>query len=487
MKKTCLVCLVTCTFYVTAFSQQLGLDPSFGNKGIAIDKYTGGNFRIANDVAVQPDGKIIASGHFLARYKTNGEPDSSFGSIGILAFDTLIKPHSGLGYGIRILTDGKILVSGTGSGGCFLLRVRSDGKADSSFGTNGVSYFSSGTGNIALQPDGKILVAGQGTGLDDDSACLHRFLPDGKVDAGFGKNGTVSTYTGIYKGAVSGLGILGDGRIAMTGLGYDAARNSAAFLCRFLADGSPDLSLNGSGIIFPIITSYSNRSCILSDGRVLLHVGGVSSGDAVARLKADGSLDSGFGENGFREVPGITISSIVLLADGKILCGGYTPEDWAVARINKDGVSIDMSFGNSGKVVTDIDGFFNDRISGLTVQQDGKIVAIGHARTANSNPISVTLARYYPNGSVGVPAPSSGPNNVLIAPNPGNDRINVRGVSSAEIKRLQIINVEGKCIKTIDDPKTLEMSVKEYPHGAYFIRLTDRQNQHINLRFIIGP
>jgi uncharacterized delta-60 repeat protein len=113
---------------------------------------------------------------------------------------------------------------------------------------------------------------------------------------------------------------------------------------------------------------------------------------AVARLNSDGTLDTGFGSagkvlidfNGTHD----EASAIVIQSDGKIVIGGNTSSsasqrDFAMARLNANG-SIDSSFGSNGRASFDFSSK-DDRIAALNIQGDGKIVASGYAVTATGD------------------------------------------------------------------------------------------------------
>ena len=460
--------IILSAYSAFAQSTQPGLDLTFGEEGIVIDttKY----FDQVCDLAIQPDGKIIAAGaDYIARYLSNGNPDSSFARIGHIPVTVLTDSLGGYGANVFLLADGKIIMSGRTTPGAYVLKLKADGKFDSSFGTNGKTLFCCGALRAALQADGKILT----TGIEDyDYAAIHCFTPNGKVDSSFGKNGSLRRYigTGIN---IAGIGILSDGRIGITG-----DNGSSAWYARYLPDGKPDSSLSGTGIIYPMGAIYCHTAIIYDDGKLLVSKGGLNfSSDAeIVRLKANGTVDSTFGNNGLLNVPGLRIVSLLQLSDGKILCGGFNDEDFAIARLNKDGASIDRSFGRNGIITSDIAGWNRDRGYVLAMQPDGKILLAGESQKEMINvwyPPRATIVRYLPDAPVGIKTPTAtSPNAIRIYPNPAHTTLEVSGPPSLAGKSVQVLSIEGKVLRQVKgDAATVDIDVSTLPAGTYVIKV----------------
>src|SRR3981081_4145556 len=175
-------------------AQAGALDPTFGNGGIATTPNTNtGCGQVVNcAMAIQSDGKIVVAGGAaanngapelaLARYNTNGALDSSFGSGGLAVF---AESNGGPAFGVAIQTDGKIITAAPTSLRLDIFRYNTNGTLDTTFGTGGILSTrapgllgGSATGGIAVQPDGKILVAVGGA--------LLRLLTNGQFDSSFG-------------------------------------------------------------------------------------------------------------------------------------------------------------------------------------------------------------------------------------------------------------------------------------------------------------
>ncbi|HYV92932.1 MAG TPA: T9SS type A sorting domain-containing protein [Chitinophagales bacterium] len=182
-------------FMLIRYTSNGDLDSSFDSNGI-VNTFIGSESGI-HAIAIQPDNKIVAGGFTqtgmntdwaLARYNSNGTLDSSFGTQGIV---TTAMSNTTINV-IAIQPDGKILASAPGT--LTLVRYNSDGSLDTTFGTNGIVTDSSfeSTGSFALQVDGKIVAAGATSDHPHDFALIV-LNQDGSIDSSFGTNGLVTT------------------------------------------------------------------------------------------------------------------------------------------------------------------------------------------------------------------------------------------------------------------------------------------------------
>jgi uncharacterized delta-60 repeat protein len=408
------------------------LDPAFGTGGIVRTDFAG-NIDQANAVAIQPNGQIVAAGSsfsnsktvedfIVARYNANGSLDKRFGKNGKITTDFFRNVDSISA--IAIQPDGRIVVAGFaqlgGNGGTprvfALARYSSDGSPDTSFGNGGALTTSFG-GNFAaasalmLQPDGKIVVAGTvdfnpdvpGSGLD---FALARYNSSGTLDGSFGKGGkVVFDFFGSFDQA-NGAVLQPDGKIIVVGsASYDSANRDIGFaLARFNTDGGIDFGFGTGGkqiSDFFGAGAKANGVVLQPDGKFV--VAGTASDNAtrpvatdiaLARYNSDGSLDSAFGIGGQTAIPFPDSATeqgnaVALLPDGKIIVAGTafktfaTPPDFALVRYNSDG-SLD------GIKTSDIAGG-TDEAQGLAIQSDGKVLVAGRAFRSN---FDLTLARY---------------------------------------------------------------------------------------------
>jgi uncharacterized delta-60 repeat protein len=333
------------------------LDPSFAGDGATwayVPWYNGGPFvqSVAEAVAVDAAGKIIVA--------IDGTTDS------------------GSQRGIAIV------------------RYNSDGTLDMTFGSNGLALAGPGeVSAMAIQPDGRIVVAGSGFSVA-------RFMADGSPDASFGSGGQVST---LVRGLSYDLALQEDGRIVLGGY-VEPVQGGGGFiaLVRYNSDGSLDTSFGSSGVVLSDLQGQARAVTVQPDGRIL--TAGFSF--QVVRFNADGTIDTGFGSEGQISLPfgdygwDSQAQDILVQPDDKIVVAGgaWTTYDFAIARLNPDG-SLDSGFGHDGMVTTDFNGGF-DSIMALVLQPDGKLVAAGYGGPSHRLPDDdhFALARYQPDGAL---------------------------------------------------------------------------------------
>ncbi len=268
------------------------------------------------------------------------------------------------------------------------------GDLDPTFGTGGkvTTVFGHNTAfDVAIQTDGKIVVVG-GSG----DFALARYNPDGTLDTSFGSNGLILSDLGEPFDEAFAVTILPDGKILLAG----AAGCDNFALARYNPDGSLDIGFDGDGKVTTDFGSCDRAFAVAvqADGKIVAVGHSLEAQDfALARYNADGSLDVTFGNTGkvvtdfggYDAPTGVSIQK-----DGKIVVGGAGgPNDFALARYNPDG-TLDASFGISGKVLTDFGGY--DAANDLALQADGKIVLAGVGGVFNG----FAVARYNTDGTL---------------------------------------------------------------------------------------
>ncbi len=159
---------------------------------------------------------------------------------------------------VAVQPDGKILVAGPGGGNFGVARVKTDGFYDSTFGpgANGqVSVDFGGTDvayAIALQPDGKILVAG----TDGDGFAVARLMPNGVLDPSFGTGGkTTVNFTGVD--VARGMALQPDGKIVLVGETGPAGETTDYAVARLLGDPAPAAALPAPAPVPPALTALT--------------------------------------------------------------------------------------------------------------------------------------------------------------------------------------------------------------------------------------
>jgi uncharacterized delta-60 repeat protein len=346
-------------FAVARLNTSGTVDSSFGTDGIVSTDF--GGSEQAHAIVIQPDGKIVAVGNImrddlsfviaLARYHSNGTLDMSFGSSGRVITDL----NGGISSfqevnAAALQSDGKIILAGYAPeyqaflSSFWLARYNSNGTLDNTFGNGGivrttfVITLNEHATDIAMQPDGKIVVAGYTTHMDTENystLILARYNADGTLDATFGQNGAV----------------LGD---KSHGGAYALARQS--------------------------------------DGKLVIATNQNQPGSLVARYNLSGVLDTSFANNGWIASGLAYAQAIAIQSQGKIVVVGdadalqlSSPSKVGLARLNSDG-TLDTAFGINGKVT----GEYADTAMGIAIQSDDKIVISAESTTC----CGLTIARH---------------------------------------------------------------------------------------------
>ena len=378
-----------------------GLDSTFGGDGKVTTDFAGdGTPDRGNAVAIQPDGKIIAAGDThvagphspfendfaLARYNANGTLDTTFGGDGKVTTDIL--------------------------GNCATEEIPFCGDDIA--------------GAVAVQPDGKIVVAGwtviasigpgPKTALATDFA-LARYNADGTLDTTFGGDGTVTTDfggnnpTSPERDIATSLAIQADGKLVAAGFALSQASSGVA-MARYNPDGTLDASFGVDGKVTSGDGVFANGVAIQSDGGIVV-VGGIPAAESadfvLARYTTDGAVDTTFGGNGkvttdFADGSDERASSIsvAIQPDGRIVAAGNVVRqdgaDFALARYDVGG-TLDSSFGGDGMVTTD---FLNYGAGAqdVAILPDGRIVAAGAAGKMTTREGGFALARYKADGTL---------------------------------------------------------------------------------------
>ncbi len=329
-----------------------GLDPGFGYNGASVISLSGGA-DMANAVVLQPDGKIVTAGYLynpsigdhdiaVIRLNPDGSVDGSFNSDGIFW-----HPHAGddYGLGLALRPDGKIIVAGTTiSPSTFdadfaLLQLNADGSPDPTFGSSGFLPLAAvGTSeyvrSVTIQPDGKIILTGWMDGQSSIDFHAVRLNSDGTLDPSFS----------------------GDGKVTLDITGSNDHTRSAALQAdgKLVIGGWADHGIPGAGDIF------------------------------LARLNANGSLDSSFAGDGILQfsTPGVneTLQDLAIQPDGKIIAVGRTDiggsgTDFMAIRLLPTG-NLDTAFDSDGTMIF-IRPTTDENANTLTIGPDGEIVLAG--------------------------------------------------------------------------------------------------------------
>lgn len=287
------------------------------------------------------------------------------------------------------------------------------GTLDASFNGTGIVTTPLGSGDdgarsVAVMPDGRIVVAGNGISGTRGVFAIARYNPNGSLDISLNGNGRVLAPIGTSDAGATAMTLQPDGKIIAAGFASEATTDFA--VARFNLDGQLDGTFNGTGTVLTPVRFGNDipfAVALQPDGKIIV-AGSSSNGFdvdfAIVRYNANGSLDTSF--NGTGKVftafgsANDQAYSVALQSDGKIVAAGFSfvgsSNDFAVARYNTDG-SLDTSFNGTGKVTTPV-GPLADAANALAIQSDGKIVAVG--QSDNGSNFDFGLVRYNADGTL---------------------------------------------------------------------------------------
>jgi uncharacterized delta-60 repeat protein len=306
----------------------------------------------ATTVSWQPDGKIVVAGYSesgadtniaLARLNSDGTGDVTFGSFGIVSTHV-----AGLNVTVEdmvIQPDGRIVVAGTAWSNqeqamlMVVARFQSDGGPDVTFARA-----------LALQPDGKLLIAGSGRIIRQPAPSLDfvavRLNADGSYDTSFGLGGIAIMQVAAGNNYGRSVAVQPDGRIIVAGH-TEPGSNQDVALVRLNADGSLDTTFDGDGIVLTPIDSPSGTVdglVLQSNGRIVVAGSSLTNLHDVdfLRYNADGSLDGTYGDAGFAtfDIDSGTwddASGLALDSDGHAVVAGTSSGLFLVGRVLGDG------------------------------------------------------------------------------------------------------------------------------------------------------
>lgn len=408
-------------FAAIRFNSDLTLDTSFSGDGKVRTDFDSFSGDIAYGFAIEADGSFVLGGTFfdgtprrfaLLRYASDGTLDTSLDIDG--------KRTDNLGSGVSSLrsvavqSDGKIVavgsVFGTFSNDFAVHRFNTDGTADTTFDGDGIATTDFSNGNdeamsVAIQSDGKILVAGRNTSAPTDTL-IARYNADGTPDTTFAGSGKIATgIAGNANGGAMAIAQESNGKIIVAGFR------------RFFISTPADITmfrLSSTGNIETIVATdvlagddIPRSIAIQSDGKILVATNGIEDTNqdfAVLRYNTDLTLDTTFSGDGMVFVdfgPGDDIAnSLAIQSDGKIVVAGSasngTNTDLAVARLNSNG-TLDTTFSGDGRNTVAV-GTGNDAANSIKIQTDGKIITGGSGFISSSNDFATV--RFNSNGSL---------------------------------------------------------------------------------------
>jgi len=345
---------------------------------------------VAHASAVQPDGKIVVVGtdgsdFALVRYTIEGALDTTFGTGGKV---TTNISGTDIARAVTIQVDGKIVVAGSeGSSNFVIARYNADGSLDTSFDTDGIKTISVGTSGaipraIVLSESSSIYIAGT---VDANKIIIVALNPDGSNQGTFGTSAIATTVVGTTTKTYA-MALQSDGKIVVAG-----SSDGDVIVARYSSLGVLDTagfnastgykiqSLGGTDIAYGV--------ALQSDQKIVI-AGTDSTNAAVARFTTAGALDTTFGvlstgyniANTFGGTVAIS-QGLVIQSDDKIVVGATVTNgdtDFGIARYLADGTALDTTFNPStGYTITDIGSSSTDTVGSITLQENNRFIVAG--------------------------------------------------------------------------------------------------------------
>jgi uncharacterized delta-60 repeat protein len=416
MRLTLLFCFLFISFLV-AGQAIVSPDSTFNGTGRKVFA-VGASLDFGDNIALQPDGKIIMTGASMnlggmaslgvSRVNADGSFDNSFGTAGVSIVDLGGLPSQG-GFEpeIVIQPDGKIVICGYAWNGAdedmFVCRLLPGGGLDPAFGSGGkvlVSLMGGGAPDAAYaitsDAAGNIYACGStrtgGTPMSNDLAII-KLTPSGTLDPSFSGDGKLLLDVSGSWDFGYGIAVKTDGKIIVTGY---CSLPADFFALRLLPDGSYDPTFGTGGKTTVDITGNSVADecwgmAIATDGKIIMVGDGYDPASssfvgAVVRLTANGTIDNTFSGNGIATFPVSTettvLRNVIIQPDGKYVVSGNAKmngnDDFAVLMINPDGTP-DLNFNATGMYTLNITGQTKADIGyGLALQTDGRILLSGN-------------------------------------------------------------------------------------------------------------
>jgi uncharacterized delta-60 repeat protein len=368
-----------------------------------------------------------------------GMLDPSFAGTGMLLLG--FGRASSTGKSVTLESDGKVVMAGTtfdanNSPEALVARFGTNNLLDPSFGMNGVARVpvnAVDVAAVAVQPDGKIVVAGTvysggSAGYDFFAARLNS---DGTLDTSFGGAGILVVDFG-GRDTCNALAIQGDGKIILAGFSerqFFQSSTNYMVLGRFDTNGVVDAAFANNGTFEQTVLSAATSLALEGDGNIL--VGGqVNYANGVFRFTTNGVLDTSFGSSGECILPSdCAVSAVAIQAGGivvgqteMILAGGTRAGQPMAARMSLAG-ALDLNFNTTGiatQAVTSSGNFITSvtpRISG-TFSRTIKIIVSGYVNNGVKD--EFLAVRFNNNGSADTSFGGSGV--VITSLSAGNDQ-----------------------------------------------------------------
>lgn len=370
---------------VSRFDADGSSDPTFGAGGSVIVDLGDKTSRL-KALALQPDGKMVLAGNLsqsgprVARLNADGTFDTGLNGTG----KVILSAWSDFNVtGVAVQPDGKILVAGIYGSTSMVGRLNADGTIDESFGVAGQMILKKTYVNaLTLQPDGKILLGGKNAGAG--GLLIIRLVATGRADNTFDRDGRVSAYVGNNGGEIKSIAVQPDGKIVGAGQANDG--QVAFLLTRVNVNGSFDTTFGTDGFTLDHPTqweSYATSLALDADGKAVVagyvQMTPIDVEFVVARYENNGAVDTSFNGTGAnRTYLAPTDGRAMALAfrsDGKIVLGGNTGTDISTVRFHPNGVQDTAQWGNRGLARANIYG--EDNGVAMAIDSLGRPIVAG--------------------------------------------------------------------------------------------------------------
>ena len=463
-------------------------------------------------IDIDAKGRCVVAGYYndeiiVKRYNAKGAPDISFGDKGIVALELDSSPsaHS-YAYDIKVLDNGKIIVVGdmrtSSDDGLFIysyiLRLRSNGSLDGTFGENGVLYLYAGEYaefalSVAVQPDGKYLVGGHNELYSNTpqmpryESFVVRVNTNGTIDETFGTDGFVKIEPfegdGCTNNSYSIL-VASDGQIFGGVYSNNRATNAfRGYVYNLDANGQYNEEFAGTGLMaLPVVDQAQEELNVYSialQGNDKLIVGGYIGFDdgeytKIYLTRVNVNVEGGEVENPLAKV---TVDAEVTDANTikatftpdentvEYHVGVYTQEAYAQAAENElaDALKAD------GKALTG-----NQELTfGELIPETEYVILVVAKNAANEWNVQETYV-VTPKAE-GLAENKTGYN---IYPNPATSTLFIE--TSNGNAHVSIIDLTGRCVKETEITKTVSsINIEDVENGVYFISITNGDNNTV--------
>jgi uncharacterized delta-60 repeat protein len=459
------------------FTSDGKVDSSFGINGITVSDMA--QYEYANDLQLQPDGKIVVSGityddpfnpqpHlFIDRFNRNGKIDAGFGINGRVVNSVLTAAVSVAR--VVLQQDNKIIIGGSayvGDADLFISRYNADGSPDESFGSNGSKIIRYSNNDdylnaLAIQPDGKIIAAGQGNRFifnpELSGMLMIRLTGDGSLDKSFGNNGQSFIKLPDKESTIQDILIQTDGKIIGVGYNFYENQYSEFALLKTNSSGIPDSSFGTNGLQQ---TYYENLNT----------VGGELQGNKI--------ITAGFSYENLAYHP-------VLARYNNVVTQSQTPITRIKRWLHKHGITWDDC---PPSICGKLTGYAVQRSSnGLnwTTILRSRASANNQQLTSNNyvDPSPLPGANYYRLQTTNIDnvkaysnviAINNEPSTISLSPNPAKNVLRIEGLSSSNKTKITVVDLAGNVACSLQltaNSSSCNLNIAALKPGNYWLKV----------------